>query len=453
MFRPCDWVPLAEADPLPGDPDAIAAEAARLVRLGQDMRVQSARLRQIGADSTLIGAYADELRSAAGTLAGDLDESAERYERVGSALSGWAPELAEAQRVTLQARTKAIAAEELRQRSVPLFEESTWGQNAASALVDPAAASRLAGQIEADALLAEARRLLLDAVEQAQARGRHYAGLIEEASDILKDGRWDNFKDWADRNVDWIESYTDNLGWVATAAAVGAIFLPGANVLVLTALGITALSAATHATLLATGNGSWADLGLDIFALATFGAGAAAARGLKSAQLAARTAAAAEARDATSRAVLYEARNAGRAATAILSRPGSTPAAKSAAERTLQSISDRAVQEGARAADRLMRQPLAAASRWETFVVGESGSARAMNDLLRTTAGYSNVPGVSEAATRGAHFYSAAQMSYLSGTAADLSSKAEDLTALSHRLFHRVVESSWVIAPPRGELA
>ena len=114
MFRPCDWVPLAEADPLPGDPDAIAAEAARLVRLGQDMRVQSARLRQIGADSTLIGAYADELRSAAGTLAGDLDESAERYERVGSALSGWAPELAEAQRVTLQARTKAIAAEELR---------------------------------------------------------------------------------------------------------------------------------------------------------------------------------------------------------------------------------------------------------------------------------------------------------------------------------------------------
>ncbi len=453
MFRPCEWAPLADADPLPGDSDAIAVEGARLARLGEEMRGQSARLRQIGADTTLVGAYAEELRSAAGELATDLDKTADRYERVGSALSSWAPELAEAQHRTLQARTKAIAAADLRQRSMPLFEEAGWGQNVASALVDPAAASRLAGQVEAEAMLAEARRMLNEAVEQAQARGPHYATLIEEANEILKDGRWDNFKDWVDRNAEWIESYTDNLGWVATAAALGAIFLPGANVLVLAAVGITTLSAATHATLLATGNGSWADLGLDIFALATFGAGTAAARGLRSAQLAARTAAAAEASDAASRAVLYEARNAGRAATAVLSRPGSTPAAKAAAESTLRAIGDRAAQEGARAADTVLRQPLAVASRWETLAVGEAGSARAFNDLLRTTAQYSAAPGVSEAAARGAHFYGAAQISYLSGTAADISSKVDDLAVLSRRLSHHFVESTWVIAPPRGEFA
>lgn len=452
MFRPCDWVPLAETDPLPGDPDAIAAEAARLVRLGQDMRVQSTRLRQIGADSTLIGAYADELRSAAGTLAGDLDESAERYERVGSALSGWAPELAEAQRLTLQARTKAIAAEELRQRIVPLFEKSTWGQNAASALVDPAAASRLAGQIEADALLAEARRLLLDAVEQAQARGRHYAGLIEEASDILKDGRWDNFKDWADRNADWIESYTDNLGWVATAAAVGAIFLPGANVLVLTALGITALSAATHATLLATGNGSWADLGLDIFALATFGAGAAAARGLKSAQLAARTAAAAEARDAAVQGVLRAADNEIEAAAVVLSRVGN-PVARDAADATLRAINAEAVAAGVRASDQVLSQQLAVASRWEALVVGESGVARGFNDLFLTAAQYPTASGMTDILAAGTRSYGAAQMSYLSGTFVDLHGKADDIAAVSSRLLHRVVGSSWVVPRTGGEMA
>ncbi len=93
-MRPFDWAPLAETDPLPGDPDAITVESARLSKLGEEMRTQAARLRQIGADTTLVGDYADSLRSASGELAQDLDKVAGRYERVGSALKDWAPELA-----------------------------------------------------------------------------------------------------------------------------------------------------------------------------------------------------------------------------------------------------------------------------------------------------------------------------------------------------------------------
>ena len=50
MIRPVDWAPLAAADPLPGDPEAITQEANRLALLGAEMRDQAARLRRIGAD-------------------------------------------------------------------------------------------------------------------------------------------------------------------------------------------------------------------------------------------------------------------------------------------------------------------------------------------------------------------------------------------------------------------
>jgi hypothetical protein len=275
------------------------------------MRDQAATLRRIAAqDPSLVGQYAQELCDAAGALAGDLTKAADRYECVAAALRQWGPELAAAQAQTLVARSKAIAAEELRRRHEPLVQEPVWGPVLPQDVIPtPEAAARAAGLHEAQVMLSEAQRLLADALAHAEARGRHYADLIDEGTHILKDGRWADFKDWVDRNADWIERYTDNLGWVATGLAIGAIFLPGANVLVLTAIGITAVSTATHATLLATGNGSWADLGLDAFALATFGAGTAAAKGLKSAQLAARTAAAGEAEEIATQAALRAAEN------------------------------------------------------------------------------------------------------------------------------------------------
>src|ERR1700733_11278448 len=49
-FRPSDWAPLADSDPLSGDPEAIFDEAARLRRLAAGMTDQVARLRRVGAE-------------------------------------------------------------------------------------------------------------------------------------------------------------------------------------------------------------------------------------------------------------------------------------------------------------------------------------------------------------------------------------------------------------------
>lgn len=96
-----------------------------------------------------------------------------------------------------------------------------------------------------------------------------------------------------------------------------------------------------------------------------------------------------------------------------------------------------------------MQQPLASASRWEAFVVGEPGNARAYNDVMETAARYSNAPGMDEAVTAGAHLYGAAQMSYVSGTLADAYTKAGDVSGATRTLFRLVAGSSWLVTPPQ----
>lgn len=210
-MRPVDWMPLAETDPLPGDPDAIAAESARLARLGDDMKSQAARLRQIGADTTLVGAYADSLRSGSRDLAEDLDKAGDRYTRVASALKDWAPELRAAQDETLRERDKAKIAADIRQRNT-VFTAALPPGAAPTPEQASAALTREAALADADHLLAEARRNLDRILDLVSARGRHYAHLIDDANHILKDSRWANFKDWVDRNADWIDKYSNWLG-------------------------------------------------------------------------------------------------------------------------------------------------------------------------------------------------------------------------------------------------
>ncbi len=208
---------------------------------------------------------------------------------------------------------------------------------------------------------------------------------------------------------------TTGLGWVATAAAIAAIFVPGVNVLVWTAVGLTVASGLSHTMLAATGNGSWVDVGLDVFALVTFGMGLAAARGLQGAQQAARAAAATEAGD---RAV-------------ALVRSGvnarSLPLHQISATRQ---IAERQVH----------RVPLASASRLQAFFVGGTNEARLLNDTTAMAIRHSGAPGMAEALRRGSIYYETAAASHLSGLGADLPGKASDVGDVSRWLYAR---SSW----------
>ena len=92
MGRPpgYQWQPLGlDADPVPGDPQAISAEAAHLLSVARTITGQIAAMRKIASDETEVGQHAEKIRSTAGSLAGSLQAVAIRYTKVSSALSGW----------------------------------------------------------------------------------------------------------------------------------------------------------------------------------------------------------------------------------------------------------------------------------------------------------------------------------------------------------------------------
>lgn len=102
-------------------------------------------------------------------------------------------------------------------------------------------------------------------VEHAHSKGRHYAGRINDAiEDDVKDGWWDNVKDWVDRHADSIKLVTKVLSYVVTALAIVALFIPGVNILV-AVLVLGGFLLAGQTLLAASGNGSWVDVGPDHF--------------------------------------------------------------------------------------------------------------------------------------------------------------------------------------------
>jgi hypothetical protein len=108
-----------------------------------------------------------------------------------------------------------------------------------------------------------------------QGRGRHSP---EEGDDGVRDSPWDNFMDWMDEHHELVSTICTVLGVIAMAACVVALVVPGLNVAAAAVLAGVAMGASSpshlgHSALAVSGNGSWVDVGIDVFSLATFGAG------------------------------------------------------------------------------------------------------------------------------------------------------------------------------------
>ena len=86
---------------------------------------------------------------------------------------------------------------------------------------------------------------------------------------------------WVDRNAGFLSELADILGWIATAIAIVALFIPGLNILAFILLGALL---AIHTLLALDGKGSWLSVGLDVLSIATLGLGMWAARGLSTAE-------------------------------------------------------------------------------------------------------------------------------------------------------------------------
>ena len=276
--RPYDWSPLGlDADPVPGSPEAVSAESRRLGQTAQELRSQITMLQKIADDTTLKGQYAGTLRAHAQQLSQDLDKVATRYETVADATGEWSENLAEAQATSLTALQEAEGPyEQLRKLQAPQ--------------PPPASAPAAAGQqyttdkqqyqqtqSSAQAALSDAQVLLGKATTHRDTAGATAAQKISGAShDSLADSWWDQFKQEIAAIADNLKTIATIIGYIATACAIIAVILTAGAALVflLIAGGLLLTELGIHTILAATGNGSWVDVGLDIFALATLGFGA-----------------------------------------------------------------------------------------------------------------------------------------------------------------------------------
>ena len=276
MGRPPDeaWAVLDEsADPVPGDPHEIRDEAGRLGRMAGTIREQITLLKAIAGDEN-VGKFADKLRESATDLQDGLDKVASRYEHVSGYLGHWADDLDACQSESLVAlaRAQAVAptanAPEVKPAPGAPAPHLTPEQTREKAAADRA---RSAAQGE----LAHAKTQLARIKDHRDERGRHWMQKIEDSEhDGLKDSRWDSFKDFVHEHAEMIKLLADVCTWIVTALVIVSLFIPGLDIAtgLLAGLMLTALMG--HTALALSGDGSWIDVGLDVFALVTLGAGA-----------------------------------------------------------------------------------------------------------------------------------------------------------------------------------
>jgi hypothetical protein len=310
MTRPADWSPLADSDPTPGDPVGVGTLATRYRNTSDEISRQAANLRKLsdgageGWDSDAGRVFHDH----ATDLAGKIEKAHGRYEAAAGALRGFVSPLELAQRQADAALIQAKdAAAEMASNvahpapSIPSATPPTSEQQSAEH-------RRKTAYDDASGRLAAARRRMEDARGDYDHAASTAAKAIRDVinHDGVHDSMWDKFGNWIHEHADIIKRVLKVLGYIVTVLAVAALvitlFIPGVNVLVMgvalatiletTAAVGTGVLLIGHTALASTGDGDWLDVGLDIAALATFGAGRVLTRAAEGTAVAARSVAA-----------------------------------------------------------------------------------------------------------------------------------------------------------------
>jgi hypothetical protein len=342
---------------------------------------------------------------------------------VATELTRWAPHLEHAQDESLAALQQAREAHAARAANVVMTAAPQPGDPPPSPAEQAETRRRQEAIATAEADLAAAVRRLDEAKEyrdhQAKATERAIRDAVE---DDVKDSWWDSVKDWVDRNAGWLQTLTEALSWIATALAIAALFIPGVNLIVLLSLG--ALVLAGRSLLAASDNGSWFDVGLDIFALLTLGTGRIATRGLKSVHAATRRAAASAARkEAKKRAMKASAQKRAGLGRQLNAR-GVKAAHRRGIRRQIDDMHRAARREGGIAAREIRDRPLAQATRAEGVSAGyDMNSARYWNDINQLRREFPTDPGVLQASRPAETWRRTNRIAFGSGAASDLGDK------------------------------
>ena len=291
MSRPsgADWLPLADTDPVPGDPYEVVRLSKSLRSIADGLEHQAETLRRLAGDPSWEGEAGPKFRATATDTANRLAKVYPRYEAAANALLGYESELAAAQATSLRALQEAKSADQARvahERRLDDLDRAGQGDSPEHEAVS----SRLD---DAGTQLAAARRLLESAVHRrhdaARAAASHMSKVMDH--DGLQDGFLDKAGDWVRRNAEKIKGLADWCSRLATVLGTVALLVSWipvvgqalAAVLGTVALILSAVALLCHVSMMAAGaeGASWTDIGLDVIGLATFGVGRAAIAGVR----------------------------------------------------------------------------------------------------------------------------------------------------------------------------
>ncbi|MEU5596993.1 hypothetical protein [Streptomyces sp. NPDC020298] len=397
--RPRDWHPLADSDPVPGDPEEIRDEVKHMVGVAENLREQAKLLRGIKNDNELKGKYATKLRDESEVLEKHLREVAERYEHVHGHLSNWANELedfqSDADKVLANAKKEQeeLEADKAKKKSGDSGADAGKGTDE-----DP---------------LQKYRTQLDRITGDRDERAAHYAGKIgDQLDDVIEDSWWDNVKGWIHDNIDAIKFVLDALGWVATVLGFIALFIPGLNVLV---IGISIFIAASRFLMYLAGEASLAEVAVDCIGLVTMALGVGMLSKLKVANNAVKAASKAQRLSRLKAAV--RANKSAREGIQRVIAETSDDGLRQFGRQTLNRMRREILDNAGRVADEA-EVPL---SRLERLGLGDS-DARALVENIRQNAG--TFPNAANAFGRSEAYYRTAVGAATFGTAADFTDKA-----------------------------
>ena len=189
--RPTDWSPLADTDPVPGDPDEVERIAVRYAETARALREQSAQLRALAGDRGWEGEAAGEWRHQGREVAGKLESVVDRYETAGRALAPTGGQLRSAQDESERALELAQDAERRARAADRAMDAEARRHVQAPPETPPPDTSHLRRQDEQAADdLARARSMLRRAVEERDAAATAAAHDIGDiiGGDGLDDG-------------------------------------------------------------------------------------------------------------------------------------------------------------------------------------------------------------------------------------------------------------------------
>lgn len=281
MTRPSDWYPLAVFDPVSGDPARVAAAGAEYARVAEQIEASAAELRVIAAQVGGGSDAVDDVAAKASRLADTIERAHGRYAAAGVALQEYAGGLAYAQELSLAAYTAAVTAVRAQDEALASI---AWWRRLADGAQEPEARSRyerLADDARedlhaGDVQLEQARTELRVAIAQRDSAVSAVCATIRGAMDRddLHDTIWQDLGGGAQEVGLALWNGVDEVATVLSCAAVVLCWVPGVNGVVAAGATIAGvLLLARDSVNVATGNGSWADVGNSAIGVATFAVG------------------------------------------------------------------------------------------------------------------------------------------------------------------------------------